>query len=312
MTPTDWLKLPLPESLTNARLWTLSSPDKVPLDPVSYGFNKPYGWSPTKGSRLRTFSEVIQVLFEYPDRGYLPALRVQNTSGYLVVDIEPEALPDTYYESLPYIYLEWSKNKGLHGILPYRGDSKRLKQTTVIVDRDHQTEFMLHNHFITFTGNQIPLDQLDERKALASRSDFQDRLAGFLEGFLPEDAPRPEEVTSPLDERPLSPVERDWVSFLVGTSLPLKDEGNTSDSEFRKYVELAFSLVYKAPDLPREDVRRLVYHAAKRLVPYRKKHAKELRSADYGTIPYQTRDIVKAVDYVWTQTIDLRSDSKGV
>lgn len=285
--------MPLPQSLKDAKLWTLSNKDKLPLDPKSYHRTKPYGWSPTKGSPLLDYEGVKR----HQRPGLLPALYVSSKNlPFLVVDVESEAMPHSKYNHLPYLYLEWSMNKGLHGILPLIG---RPFEESVIVDEDHHTEFMLNRHFITFTEDEIELDQLQERRDYAYSQDFQQGLRNHLASFIQQ---------TPLIDKPKTQdtlpeaLKGYYYQAMTGMkSFNPPQDHQISHLEMQYYNALIYFFLDKNPNLSNEDLFALLKQTVASLMPDREKYHEQRNTRQFGQVTKQEYDLLKAISYVRNQ-----------
>lgn len=309
-----WRQLQLPKALKEQKAWTLSDGQKKPLDVRYLNRRTPYGWSPRYHSPLLTYSEIIDVLEKHSGKDYLPSIRLSPKLGYLIVDIEPEGMPDNKYEAWPYVYAEYSKNGGYHGILPFQPDDQTIYDQTVIVDQENQTELMLNNHFLTFTAKTIPLENLPKRVALSTSKTFQRKLEVYLKQFI---RPVKEHFKGVSDyetffNQPLTPLTRGLYAQGLALLKPLKpqtllqsakdhDEENTpSHLEYRHYLTMAYFYLGKAPQLTLEELAPLVYQTAQHLTPKREKQDTTFHSSKYGEIKYQEYDILNAINYALT------------
>lgn len=308
------MDLTIPKALKELPLWTLSDNDKKPISPKAYYKQNPWGWSPTKSKEdpLLTYKEVITHLERIQRPGWLPALRLVPDIGYIITDVEPEGMQleqANKYEFLPYVYLEYSKNNGLHGILPFQPQNKDIyDKLTVIKDNPHHTEIMIHNHFLTFSGKQIEIDELDKRYAIATSESFQKQFETFLRGFIVDvDENYKGKQIDSLFEQPLTRVTQALMlkggalikpfTMDVDQSDPSKDYSRSA-LEFRKYCEITHFCLDQKPELSLDDLTSVVYQLAKRKVPYRPKHEEPRHHSQYGTLTFKELDILNAINYV--------------
>lgn len=298
-------KLPIPKDMKEKPFWTVSGANKIPLRIVSALFNNQDDYySPAKDKALATYDIAESAKKFKPD--LLMAYQLQKTDGFIVVDIEPDGLKDNPYKGLPFIYLEHSRHNGLHGILPFYPTDKELLDRVVIKDNNHKTEFLMSNHFVTFTEDILELDQIKARFNYAYSDQFQKELTEILLSL----KPKVEEVKAIVTDfskelsKNLTAKDHEFINSLNVTfpELTLNDDASVIEAKFIAHVSY---LVFKNYRLTKDDYKTkflpIVYEVLEKNMPYRKKHNQVFDYADVGKMSHRQRDILKMTSYVWNQ-----------
>ena len=153
--------MPIPQALREAKLWTLSGAKKLPYKPECLANNElKLGHSPVDNHLLVNYQKVKEYQEHYNfDNTLRPCIWIDNKMNFLFVDVEPEGagIPNNPYLTLPYLYLERSRNGGYHGILPVQIPEKYkwLEARAVIKDPSYATEVFFDRHFMTFTEMEV-------------------------------------------------------------------------------------------------------------------------------------------------------------
>jgi hypothetical protein len=156
---------PIIQRLADNEQWTLSNPDKKPLDVTEYLLTKdtatPHIWGASFDRGHNPYVKLDVILQEFPTAWNHAYALNYLIDDIVVMDIEktcPEAIKEQFLK-LPYLYAETSMSgQGLHLIFEtpkcltnYPIAAKKQK----LQEKHGYYEIML-NHMITFTRNVLP------------------------------------------------------------------------------------------------------------------------------------------------------------
>lgn len=163
-----FLANPYIQSIAKKARWTISDNNKRPVDIVwlIYAMNNPTGQRAIRGAAYpdeRCLITLDELVTQFPNAANF-AYHVDDAmeEGYVILDVEPTCPDDIrqWFLSTNYLYGEYSRSgKGIHLVYPmpaciqnYPDAQKKIKMQT----DDKTYEFMLSDHYMTFTGNQLP------------------------------------------------------------------------------------------------------------------------------------------------------------
>lgn len=156
----DFRNNPFINSIAALEKWTVSTKDKVPIDIKLFMYQgRICGATHNDELSLASLDQVHQAIKEAVNHTfYLDALY----DNFVVLDIEPSCSDDmkTKFLAMPCLYCERSMSgKGLHMIFKLPGDIldkyPDAREKLVLKSKNKDFEILL-NHYITFTGNQVP------------------------------------------------------------------------------------------------------------------------------------------------------------
>lgn len=168
MDKTFFLNSPFIKMIAKYPNWTLSNPNKAPLNAKKVMQGNYQAFYSYKNQGLVTLPEI----FPYAKPGYRLAFRLNTLKTHIMAfDIEKDRSPswDQKLKDLPYSYVEQSMHGGIHAFMQITADKYHsstyrefLNATTTELqalekNSNHKgVEFLFNNHFITFTGNRLP------------------------------------------------------------------------------------------------------------------------------------------------------------
>lgn len=287
-----------PQALALRECWTLSSTNKIPLDATlltkTYGM---YHYNPTKRPKLYTREQMQPLLEKYPECQL--CCKMTKESQFLAVDIEPEGMVKTNpYLTLPFIYLEFSTNNGLHGLIPFTKASELSKG--IFKDETHHTEFFAFDHFISWTGRTAVLKTLTENKKIAQSEDIQEKLLkllNYLGGPLETDHHyfNQQSIThydlTPSDQQLALYIQTQLKSF---NGYPLGCDQSRIDAKYMAHViGKCFVIDPTLKNLQNYRTRLLpiACYLIDQQLPYRKKHRVKANFTHYGYTTNRMRSI---------------------
>lgn len=215
--------------IADRKAWTISDSEKRPIDPtqaLKYHFNEKdydpeayYHGDTTKWGNLAKNPEEVLVtltdLFKEPNTP-LHAFALQaNVEKQKLILIDLEATYDPkikpYLKLLPYIYGEKSRHGGLHFIVPvsneilktpkyrelFQAPNKKLGTTK---DDHSGLELFFHNHYLTFTENQVPV----------TNHNTQEDLKKFLNWVIKEVTTKTVKKENYVDVKSTKDVHTPW------------------------------------------------------------------------------------------------------
>lgn len=189
-------------NLADRKAWTISDSEKRPIDPTQglkchfreedydpqayYKLNDHTKW----GNLAKNPEEVLVTLtdlFKEPNTP-LHAFALEadiERQKLLLIDLEKEYNPDIkpYLKLLPYIYGERSRHGGLHFIVPVSDEILRIpkyrklfqdpnKKVGTTKNKHSGLEIFFHNHYLTFTENQVPIKNNNTQEDLKKFLDW--------------------------------------------------------------------------------------------------------------------------------------------
>lgn len=188
--------------LADRKAWTISDAKKRPIDPTQalkchfreedydpqayYKLNDKTKW----GNLAKNPNEVLVTLtdlFKEPNTP-LHAFALEanvEKQKLILIDLEKEYDPKIkpYLKLLPYIYGERSRHGGLHFIVPVSDEILRIpkyrqlfqnpnKKVGTTKDDHSGLEIFFHNHYLTFTENQVPIKNQNTQEDLKKFLDW--------------------------------------------------------------------------------------------------------------------------------------------
>lgn len=274
----------IPENIKNLPIWTLSTPDKVPIDAGALYTGLGYvPFTEKRFAKCYTYDKCKKVQSLYPDTKMTIKATAEN--NITLVDIEKEGnLPFNPYLKLDFVYLEKSTNGGIHGLLPYTLDVR-----SIIKDVTLQTEFFNDNHFMIITENEIEL-----KEPLYTLYDFIDRFKTDV--VINTDIPdvNTEEIIE------ISDFEKNVIKS--GIDIPefeIKESDDKSQVEFKYMMSLGYKIleIYTPKDI--NHFISLLEYACYLHLPYRKKHYQEINAEGYGRVTKRKYSMIKSAEYVY-------------
>lgn len=274
--------MPVPERLKKLPIWTISNPEKVPLDAVAlFESGREVGFSKDGyGSELYDYDTIKRVQKLYPE--HLMTIRASKDHGFTIVDIEPEGMMAfNPYHQLNYVYLERSSSDGRHGILDYIVD----EIPHIVKDDEMQTEFFSDNHFTIITEREV---EIPESKYI---------LHDFIRRLEREEVETFEFEMQEYDipERRKESLKRMKVKKYTG------DTGDASKDEFKYLVYLSHQLHKKYYYTDYNVFLNDLMYLSDIHLPYREKHMKTANYNDVGVMTWRQRTLIKASQQVYAQ-----------
>lgn len=323
----------IPNELKQTPAWTVSGSTKIPLEPhLLFGSNIIKGYSP-KTDKLTEMEPVVQYLKEMNNPELKAAFRMTEDIPYVIVDIEPEGMiANNPYFKWPFLYLEYSRNYGLHGILPFNPPEEYayLRSKFTIKDEIWDTEVLIANgHFVTFTFDERPLNQYDQRVKYANSVEFQTILAKHLD----ERTVRTIEINDEalIGSKGLDGKFKDLVETDINDSdathlravldqsgpLILYPSDDTSREEYKKILQLYGILVHREPAFLSEGALSertipVMWRALQETLPPRHKHYSKRNSVSYGRVPWLAYTMLSAIEYIRNQALNDPETAKWV
>ena len=282
----EFRNVPIIDKLAPEPIWTVSDASKKPIDMFALKtFHMLRGAQTRDWLSLDTLDAVTELI---PNAVNRACLMDSLDNGLVVLDIEPScpAHVRARLMSFPALYAETSMSgKGVHLILPLQSDIldayPAARRKLALRGENGWYEFLM-DHFVTFTGNQIPRGSgsMD-----AYRSTFEDlarqqrasRSDGFLQG--PDESKSMSFAKDPV----LSRIA-DIVSRAPDYGKDPEDFKSMSEYEFGwlqdRYAKLLLLTYDPAITMGRkfsdEEFVWMLYAVAERCLPRREKHAKRM------------------------------------
>jgi len=321
----------IPKELVEAPIWTLSGASKIPLDPYALIYrDQKRGFSPKK-HQLMPLEKIWAYLQETDDEDLKAAMRVTSDLPYVVVDIEPEGMiSGSPYFKWPYVYLEYSRNYGMHGILPFSPPEEYayLKEKFMIKDPAWESEVLVgKGHFATFTFNEQPLNQTDERRLFSASPLFQEGFAEHLASKTKK--------TRTMDSDAAIQMEpgqfKDLTDTAIGSydqsiadsilesaeTLEIDSTDDPSHAENRKILQIYNFMIYRDKAYLSESNLEsrtipLLWSLTKDLIPAREKHSTLRDSADYGEVPWLGYVMLGGIEYIRNSALNDEEKARWV
>lgn len=313
----------IPKAFREMPAWTISGPTKIPLDPYAlFRLNTIKGYSP-KTDELMPLEPIAQYLSEMKNPDLRAAFRLTADIPYVIVDIEPKGMVNhNPHFKWPFVYTEFSRNRGLHGILPFQPpfEYTHLKDKFTIKDDLWQSEILVaKGHFCTFTFDELPLADRDDREAYAYSEQFQLKLAKHLDSYATHDpidtsvgAITPADLDGPfkiLIDKQLTTDDLADIDRVKQRITPLTYEPNDDKSkvENAKILQLYGELVRHDPSyLSEQQLSKraipVMWALTTWALPERKKHRSKRNSTDYGRVPWLAYWMLRAMTYIRSQS----------
>lgn len=318
----DYMTSNLPKDLMDMPIWTVSNADKVPLDPKDLIYNNTETYFKPAIHTLMPFETVYTYLQEMKNPNLKLAIKLTREIPYCVVDIEPEGMmQDNPYFSFPYIYLEYSRNKGLHGILPFNPPKEfdYLSDKFAVKDKVWETETLIGNdHFATFTLNELPLDQYKQRLQYSKSADFQQRFAEYIKE-------KTNDIIEVDEKAAIDDLTEGFDSFQQMVNIPLEDtdkanmdkvlaktemlfEGAKSEEEYRKILEIYGRLttidkMYLSNSWLTTRTIPIMWQMINQRIHFRTKH-RDNRNSKYGAVPWLAYTLISGIEYIRNQSLE--------
>lgn len=289
----------IPIDLLKRPVWTLTDYDtKVPLDPdrIAYGMKG--------GFNIHSNLFPLDTLHEYISKSLKPSPRLRSFDPYIFIDIEPpkdgsDVLKHPF-ANWPYLYLEYSKHHGLHGILPFK--SKELQDLVIYKDVKYNTEFIHKNHFVTFTGNEIPVSKnpshFDYEKYILAKLKEQKENTVEL---------KIDNITTSWSDyfkKDLTDQQINLLSHVAFKKWNAFQNDDMSRREASFLASCANHILRKQSTLTSNELAFLVWKVAEKLMPYRKKHYMTAHYSLIGFATYRQYSVVRASMLVWNTMHD--------
>ena len=155
----DFYANPFIQSIAKNKKWTVSTPDKVPIDMVRLKYeNEIYGAFLPNDLCLTTLENVVNEIPTANNNAYYFDYLEDNA---IVLDVEPkcpEAIKQQFMQ-MNYIYGETSMSgKGIHLIfnIPKCIEKYPIAQQKIALKEKHGYYEILLCHYVTFTRNMLP------------------------------------------------------------------------------------------------------------------------------------------------------------
>lgn len=277
----------IPDELKSEKIWTFTRTDfdektqkdlKIPMDPVALDLGIFNGISSYE--HLITF-EQLKLVRNVPDN-WLPAFQLSSKKNqWAMVDVEPGGMENTNpYLNFEYTYVEASRHNGLHGLIKFPKDTSFINKTAVKI-HNVDTEILLNHHFITLTGKK---PQLYDPKY----NNIADLISGIEANIKSQTTVDEKQVDVGLDdaEKPLSDNAQKLFNKLNIKKLTMPIGIDKSEWEFstlvRQYHALFDNYNNDMLRLDSDEQIMLMYKAAKKALPYRKKHDRMFNNSSHG------------------------------
>lgn len=277
----------IPDELKSEKIWTYTRTDfdektqkdlKIPMDPVALDLGIFNGIS--SYDHLLTF-EQLKLVKNVPEN-WLPAFQLNaKKNQWGMIDVEPEGMLDKNpYLKFKYDYVEASRHGGLHGLIKFPKETSFINKTAVKL---HQvtSEILLNHHFITLTGK--PATMYDPQY-----TDINQLTSGVESTIKSQVEIEEKQIDVRLDEteKPLSKNAQTLFDMLNIKKLSMPIGVDKSEWEFstlvRQYHAL-FDNYHNYMVLLNDDEQiMLMYKAAKKALPYRKKHDRMFNNSAHG------------------------------
>lgn len=278
----------LPTELKEAKIWTFTRTDysetqgkdlKTPMDPIQLDLGAYVGIADP--SHLLTF-EQLKLVRNVPDH-WLPAFQLNAyTNGWAMVDIEPAGMTsDNPYFKVPYAYTEASRHDGFHGLIKLDTSFPFMTKTVVKLHK-FETEVLLNNHFVTLTGKEPSTLYQPTNVDLNIVSEGIAQFASASEATIENQT----NVTLDSMQEPLSKPAQALFDKLNIKPLVRPKGVDISEWEFSNLVQ-KFNGLYRhhyteMKALTTDDKVALLYRAAQKALPYRKKHDRPSNDLNHG------------------------------
>lgn len=279
----------IPQELKDAKIWTFTRTDfdeksgknlKIPMDPVLLDLGSYAGIATT--DHLLDF-ETLKLVRNVPDH-WLPAFHLNaSENGWVMVDVEPPGmLPNNPYFKVRYTYSEASRHDGFHGLIKLDTSFDFMSKTAIKLHK-YDTEVLANNHFVTLTG-KTPSDlytpeDVDINLVSNGIQEFASETIDVDEGNMSD--------ASLADmDLPLSPEAQELFNKLVIREIKRPAGVDTSEWEFSNLVQ-KYNGLYKTHyplmvKLSDDDKVAVLYKAAQRALPHRKKHERLFNDRHHG------------------------------
>lgn len=271
--------MPIPTELKEQNIWTLSSPDKIPLDLYDLytaGVYRPLQL--TSIGRCYTYDTAKKVQQQHPET-YMTIHSDENTN-FTLVDIEKEGVFNgNPFLTLDFVYFERSKSNGRHGILMYQVNSLN----NIIKDKETETEFFKANHFMIITEDEIDIQTINH-----SLHQFESRLQ-----------PKFNDINNHIDGTQFEKVRLSGLDQFKLESIKFQHyrilDPDQSVNEFRYVRYITNTLRRHFGDVDEKLLIQYVIYITNIYLPYRNKHYQYANFSKYGYISKRLQLILDAV-----------------
>lgn len=307
----------IPKSLKEAPAWTVSGSTKIPLDPHAlFLSNIIKGYSP-RTDKLMPFQPIKTYLDEMKNPELKAAIQLSEDMPYVIVDIEPDGmLPKNPYFKWPYIYLEYSRNHGLHGILPFNppNEYEYLRSKFTVKDDIWNSEVLIANgHFATFTFDEIELGNYKQRQDYAESDAFQLELAKHLNERTVKNEPIDAHAAigglqgqfKDIIDQEIHPIDAQHLQAVLDTVEPLKlyPSDDKSKLENNKILQAYGALIHQQPAFLSQGALTtrtipVMWKLTQELLEPRGKHYSPRNSSTYGRVPWLAYVMLGAIEYI--------------
>lgn len=275
---------PAIDALAGKRIWTVSTRDKCPIDMFEYlSFHKLRGAASHDECSLETLDRVSET---FPGAANRACYLDSASTKLMVLDIEP-GCPEPVKQRLlrfPSVYAERSMSgKGYHLLMKVPEKIIRaypaVKEKKAMKHEQGWYEFLM-DHYVTFTGDQVP----------SGGQDVQEFLAVFVHLAKQQvEARTSAEVAAPAvrdiskydqDELLQTLLDRITDERVPFTRTPEQFNNDISSYEYAfmgdRYPKLqrlmAVPELMNGRELADEEIVYILYRAGQRMLPHRPKH----------------------------------------
>lgn len=271
--------MPIPEQLKEQNIWTLSSPDKIPLDLYELYENNIYQPLQITGTgRCYNYEITKKVQQQHPET-YM-TIHSNDKTNFTLVDIEKDGVKDNNpFMYLDFVYFERSKSNGRHGILLYTLESLN----NIIKDSITETEFFKSNHFMIITEDELSIETPKH-----TLYDFEERLKPKFDTSTKEvDGSNYENVSiSNIDKIKLTLINIQPYKHL---------DPDESANEFKYVRYITSTLRRHFGNIEDDTLIKYVIYITNLYLPYRQKHQQYANFSKYGYISKRLQLILDAV-----------------
>lgn len=273
--------MPIPKELKEKEIWTLSSPDKIPLDLYELyetGLYKPLQLL-TFG-RLYNYETVKKVQKKHPET-YV-TIHSDDELNITLVDIEQQGVYDANpFLYLDFIYFETSKSGGRHGILLYKVESLN----NIIKDKDTETEFFKSNHFMIITEKELKINE------------YKYDLYDFEERLKPDFNPVRKEMDATsfeVEKSNIYPMNQVRI-YNIDVQPYTHQTSDESVNEFRYVRYIVKTIQRNLGRLTEDELINCTIYMTNLYLPYREKHRQYANFQMFGYISKRLYLILRAV-----------------
>lgn len=222
----DFIQHPFIQRIAPHKLWTVSDNTKRPIDMIEFrDKHKIVGATFSNENSLVSLYELHNLI---PNAANFAYYLDADTDGFVVLDIEPSCSDITKQELLQMnpIYIETSMSgKGIHMVFDFPKDIickyEDAKNKIVFKGDNHEYEVLI-NHYVTFTGRQIPYTPSTNPKSFR---DLFEKLAARQ---------KPSATKSDINIDEMQPVDTNELPFLMELLTTAMQRYNKTPNDFKK------------------------------------------------------------------------------